>query len=154
MFLFFYFKIDLLDIFTLLISFFALFATLRKKEFGKFYFVPKDNPNQHVWIKVMKSDIYDLKFTCEPYTNMIYRIDFYHPEIKDDNVIFRNEVNPTFEIGLLTQNTTVKFSSCKSSKIQVEYSDKYNNKYIQIVTQEKISKRRHKNFWNLTFVGS
>ncbi len=147
-------KIDILDVFTLLISFIALTATLRKKEFGLLYFIPKTQSEQHVWIKVIKSDIYDLKFTCEPYKKMSCRIDFYHPINPNNTFFFLDEINPKFEIGLLAENTTVKFSNCKSSIIHAEFKDKYNNKYKQTITQEIISKRRHENFWNLTFVGS
>ena len=60
-------QINLLDIFTFIISVFALIATLRKKEFGKLYFIPKDEDGNHIWGKVIKSDLYDLKFICEPY---------------------------------------------------------------------------------------
>jgi hypothetical protein len=148
-------QIDILDIITLIISLVALVATLRKKEFGKFYFTPKKDKKSDIWIKLIKSDLYDLKFVCEPYKDMLCRINLVNPDDGTDLVLeFPSETKPIFEIGLLKQNTTVKFRSCNSSVIHVEFKDTYNNHYSQKLTQEKISERFHKNFWNLTFVGS
>ncbi len=148
-------QIDILDIITLVISLIALAATLRKKEFGKFYFISKKDSKNDIWIKLIKSDLYDLKFVCEPYTNMACRINLFNPDDDTDLVLeFPTETKPIFEIGLLKQNTTVKFRSCNSSTIHIEFKDKYNNHYSQKLTQEKIFERFHKNFWNLTFVGS
>lgn len=58
------YKIGIFDLIALLISVFALTATLRKKEFGKFVFIKINNPNQgnDVWLKVIKSEIYELTF--------------------------------------------------------------------------------------------
>mgnify|MGYP003611949954 CR=1 FL=1 len=149
------YKIDILDIFTMLISIIALLSTLRKKEYGKFYFIPKNEKEDPIWIKLIKFDLYDLKFSCEPYTNMNCRIDIIDPETQAQSFwCFPSEIKPTFEIGFLKQNTIIKFTHCKSSKINIEFQDKYNNKYSQILTQNNMSKRLHKNFWNLTFVGN
>jgi hypothetical protein len=148
-------QIDLLDIFTFIISVIALTATLRKKEFGRLYFIAKNEQRKDPWLKVIKSDLYDLKFICEPYKNMQCRIDLYDCDNENKSVFsFPTEKNPTFEIGLLKENTIIKFTNCNSSQIHIEYKDKYNNHYSQNLTQEKISKRRHKNIWNLTFVGT
>ena len=148
-------QIDLLDIFTLIVSVIALIATLRKKEFGKLYFIPKNEDQKHIWVKVLKSDLYDLKFICEPYVNMMCRINSYDCNTeKDTTLFFIKETKPIFEIGLLKENTILKFTHCNSTQIHIEYKDKYNNIYTQNLTQEKISKRCHKNIWNLTFVGT
>jgi hypothetical protein len=148
-------QIDLLDIFTLIISVIALIATLRKKEFGKLYFIPKNEDQKHIWVKVLKSDLYDLKFICEPYMDMKCRINSYDSNTeKDSTLYFIDETKPIFEIGLLKENTILKFTHCSSSQIHIEYKDKYNNSYTQNLTQEKISTRYHKNVWNLTFVGT
>lgn len=148
-------QIDILDIFTLIISLMALTATLRKKEFGKFYFMPKKEINDDIWIRLIKSDLYELRFICEPYSNMQCRINLFNPDDSKDLVLeFPKETKPIFEIGLLKENTIVKFRNCKSTIIHIEFKDKYNNLYSQKLTQEKIFKRFHKNIWNLTFVGS
>ena len=148
-------QIDLLDIFTFIISVIALTATLRKKEYGRFYFIPKNENRNDIWLKVIKSDLYDLRFICEPYKNMQCRINLYDCNAGTDSVIeFPNESKPIFEIGLLKENTIVKFRNCNSSQIHIEFKDKYNNRYTQNVTQEKVAERCHKNIWNLTFVGT
>jgi len=89
------------------------------------------NENQnHIWVKVLKSDLYDLKFICEPYTKMKCRINLYDCNTeKDSTLFFIDETNPRFEIELLKENTILKFTHCTSSKIQIEYKDKYNNSY-------------------------
>jgi len=143
------------DIFTVIISVCALTATLRKKEFGKFYFIPKNASRRDVWIKLTKSDLYDIQFELEPYENMTSRIDVLYPETDKDQVSdFLEETTSKFEFGSLKENTIVKFRNCNASKIQISFRDKYNNLYTQVVTQEKMSRRCHKNFWNLTFVGT
>lgn len=148
-------QIDILDIFTLIISVFALVANLRKKEFGKFYFIPKNYSRKDIWIKLTKSDLYDIHIVCEPYKNMTLRIDVLKPDAsKDEPFEFLKETTPKFEFGSLKENTIIKFRNCTSSKIQISYRDKYNNHYTQCLTQEKISGRWHKNIWNLTFVGT
>ena len=149
------YKIDIVDIFTLIISIFALVATLRKKEFGKLYFVVKNKNNDDLWIRSIKSDLYELKITCEPYTNMSCRINLrYENEDKDSVLAFLSETEPIIQKASLKANTTIKIRGCNSSKIHIEYKDKYNNHYVQELTQEKISKRRQINIWNLTFVGT
>ena len=148
------YKIDIIDIFTLAISIFALIATLRKKEFGKFYFINKNNENDDIWIKVIKSDLYDLKIICEPYTNMSCRIKIRKENDDNEEPFFPTESNPIVYLGLLKVNSILKFRGCNSSKVRIEYKDKYNNLYSQEMTQNKITERKHNNIWNLTFVGT
>ena len=148
-------KIDFLDIFTLTISIIALIATLRKKEFGKLYFITKIQANDHILIQVIKSDLYDLKIVCEPYKNMSFTILIQKENETEFKLFsFPNETKPIIEIGLLQTNTILKFKSCNSSKVQIQYKDKYNNHYKQEMSQNDISERKHINIWNLTFVGS
>lgn len=148
-------NIDIISVIALCISIVALVATLRKKEYGVFYFIPKKENRPHVWIKLIKSDVYDVKFSCEPYKNMNTRIDLLYPESNEDSVWdFISETNPSFEFGSLSENTIVKFRSCDSRIIHITFRDKYNNYYKQTLTQNHVEKRYHKNFWNLTFVGS
>jgi|APLak6261690433_1056193.scaffolds.fasta_scaffold08286_2 hypothetical protein len=149
------YKVDIVDVFTLSISIIALIATLRKKEFGKLYFIPKSNENEDLWIQVIKSDLYDVKITCEPYKNMSGRIKILKENSETETVLaFPKETKPTVEIAILKVNTILKFRGCNSSRIQIQYKDKYNNCYSQEMTQNDIGKRRHRNIWNLTFVGS
>lgn len=148
-------QIDLLDILALTISIVALIATLRKKEFGKFYFQVLDKNSNDIWVKVIKSDLYDIKFICEPYKNMSCRIKILNENDDKDFVLgFPNETNPIIQVGLLKENTILKFRNCNSTKIHIQYKDKYNNLYGQELVQNKISERKHKNIWNLTFVGT
>ena len=149
------FKIDIIDIFTLAISIVALLATLRKKEFGKLYFQVLDQNNEDIWLKVIKSDLYDVKIICEPYKDMSCRIKILNEYDDKDSVLsFPNETNPIVQVGLLKVNTILKFRGCNSTKIHIQYKDKYNNLYRQALNQNNISERKHKNIWNLTFVGS
>ena len=88
-------QIGILDICTLIISVFALLATLRKKGFGKFYFIPKNESRKDVWIRLIKSDLYDIQFICEHYKNMDLRIDVLKPdEDKDEPFVFLKETTP------------------------------------------------------------
>jgi hypothetical protein len=145
----------LMNILALIISIVALIATLRKKEFGKFYFVDLDHNNDDIWIKVIKSDLYDVKFICEPYENMSCRINILNENDDKDSVLgFPNETNPIVKIGLLKENAILKFRNCNSSKVHIHFIDKYNNVYNQELNHNKISERKHKNIWNLTFVGT
>lgn len=148
-------QIDLFDILTLIISILALTSTLRKKEYGKFYLIPKNDNQKELWVKLIKSNIYDVKFICEPYSGMSGRIDLLYPEADKNSVwVFIEEIEPAFEFGSLKENTIVKFHNCTSTKIHVTYRDKYNNLYSQCISQDNIGKRYHKNWWTLTFVGT
>jgi len=148
-------QIDLLDILALIISVIALAATLRKKEYGKFYLIPKNDTQKEVWVKLIKSDIYDVKIICEPYTGMSGRIDLLYPDAEKDSVwVFISELKPDFEFGSIKADTIIKFHNCKSTKFHVTFRDKYNNLYSQCISQDDIGRRYHKNIWNLTFVGT
>ena len=148
-------NIDILDIFTLVISVIAFTATLRKKEFGTFYYINKSEEKSDIWIKLIKSDMYNLKLTCEPYSNMKLTIVVYDPEKDKESVLaFANEDKPIVEAAEIKENSIVKFRNCKTSSIHIEYKDRYNNHYCQKLKQQKINTRIHKNFWNLTFVGT
>lgn len=148
-------QIDIVDILAIAISIIALIATIRKKEFGKFYFQILDKNNNEIWLKVIKSDIYDIKFICEPYKNMSCKINILNEYNDKDFVLdFPTEKKPIVQVGLLKENTILKFINCNSTKIHIEFKDKYNNRYSQELLQNKISDRKHKNIWNLTFVGT
>lgn len=144
-----------MDILALLISIIALVSTLRKKEFGKFFLIQKNDPNKDVWVKVIKSDIYEVKFICEPYKGMKCRIDRLEENSKAELApVFIKEANPTYEFGILKSNTIVKFHNCNSTMIHVTFRDKFNNLYSQHISRNKASRRNHKNILNLTFTGS
>jgi hypothetical protein len=148
-------KINVIDVLTFTISIVALIATLRKKEFGKLYFQELDQNNTDIWLKVLKSDLYDIRIIFEPYKNMSCRLKITNEhEEKDSLLAFPNESNPIVQVGLLKVNTILKLSGCNATKIQIQYKDKYNNLYEQELNQNNISERKHKNIWNLTFVGS
>lgn len=143
--------IGVIEIFTLLISVSALIGTLRKKEYGKFWFVEiKENLKDLIIIHLIKSDVYEVKISFEPYKNLKILV-----EVIDENrAIFADELKPYIEIGNLKQGCALSFNECHSRKIYIEYRDKYNNLYRQILTKSSITERLHKNIWNLTFVGS
>lgn len=147
--------INIIDVLAFTLSLCAFIATLRKKEYGKFFLIPKNEMQQEYWIKIIKSDLYELKFCIEPYKNMKARIDVLYPNAeKDSFLFFPEEPNPDFEIGLLTEGTIIKFHNCKTEKIKISFRDKYNNHYSQTILKNSISKRCQKNIWNLTFTGS
>lgn len=148
------YKIDILDIVTLFISIIALISSLRKREFGKLYFIPKES-RKDIWLKVIKSDLYELEIIFEPYNNMNFKIKVYDYDKDEDSLrSFQEEVKPIFKMAELKQNSIIKFINCNSSRIHIEYRDKYNNLYSQNLTQTKIDKRLHKNIWNITFSGN
>lgn len=147
-------EIGIVDVLALIISLFALFATLRKKEYGKFWFLEiKENSKSYIIIHLIKSDVYEVKIQFEPYANLNILTEI----IQDDNdtsSLFANEPKPYNYISKLKEGSVLRFKQCKSSKIHITFRDKYNNSYSQKLTMDSISKRYHKNFWNLTFFGS
>ncbi|MFY7739249.1 MAG: hypothetical protein ACOVQC_01925 [Flavobacterium sp.] len=148
------YKIDILDIVTLFISIIALISSLRKREFGKLYFIPKES-RKDIWLKVIKSDLYELEIIFEPYSNMNFKIKVYDNDKDEDSLIsFQEEIKPIFKMAELKQNSIIKFINCNSRRIHIKYRDKYNNLYSQNLTQTKIDKRLHKNIWNITFSGN
>jgi hypothetical protein len=148
-------QIDILDIFTLCISIVALLATLRKKGYGKFHLVLSNNKKNGIWIKLIKSDIYEVKLTCEPYDGMAGKICLLYPDTENDSFYdFINELNSEVEFGSIKVDTILKLKYCESTKIYISFRDKYNNLYYQWINQNKISRRIHKNMLNLTFTGT
>ncbi len=146
--------VDLISILALVISLIALVSTLRKKEFGKFYYIPINESKSDIWIKLIKNNIYDLNITCESYEGMSSRINIYCPDGGKDTVFFIDKTSPKFELASLKENSIIKFRNCNSNKFKIRFRDRYNNLYSQNMTQKKINERHHKNFWNLTFVGT
>ena len=118
------FKIDILDIVTLFISIIALISTLRKKEYGKLYFIPKNETRKDIWLKVIKSDLYELKIKFEPYKDMKFIIKVNDFE-KNEDILqsFQEELKPIFEMPVLKQNSIIKFTNCNSNLIHIEYRD-------------------------------
>lgn len=148
---------DSISVFALLISIFALVATLRKKDFGTFYFVPllEEKYKNCVWLKLIKSDVYDITIIIEKSVNLNCRLEFYNPDTdKVEIVAFLDNNNNNCKIGHLKANTILKFTHCGSNKISFTYNDKYNNKYTQSVKENILKRRFHINFYNLSFVGS
>ena len=152
----FFSQINLIDILTIIISVFALIATLRKKEFGKFSFVKINNPNvrNDVWIKVIKSDIYDLSFKIKTFEKTSSRLKLFYPDNSETVLFFLDENQLKFAITELKAGSKLEFTDFNFDKIDIRYTDKYNNSYTQTLIKDKIGNRKHKNIWNLTFIGS
>ena len=57
----------ILSITAILISIVSLISTLRKKEYGQFLFIQKEGYIEEVWIRLIKSNIYDINFDFHDY---------------------------------------------------------------------------------------
>lgn len=149
-------NISLIDFLALLISVFALISTLRKKEFGKFVYVEinKKNVSNDVWLKIIKSDIYDISFKIKSNHPVNSRVKLFYPNKTETVLYFLSDNQFDFKISELKASEKIEFTNFNFQQIKISFTDKYNNKYSQILFSDKIKKRYHLNFWNLTFVGS
>lgn len=149
-------NISLIEFLAFLISVFALIATLRKKEFGKFVYVEINNKNvrNDVWVKIIKSDIYDISFKIKSNLPVNSRVKLFYPDKSETVLYFLSDNQFNFKISELKSSEKIEFTNFNFQQIKISFTDKYNNKYSQILYGDKIKKRYHLNFWNLTFVGS
>jgi len=146
---------NLLDITAIILSIFAFLATLRKKEYGEFYFVKNKGNNKDILFKTIKSEVFEV--IIQPYLgrDSNVRLILLDPNCsKEKNVNFTSNEDKNFEFGSIKNGTILKVSGQNIKSLQITYKDKYNNKFSQVITKNKISKRSHKNIWNLTFIGS
>ena len=146
------YKIGIFDLIALLISVFALTATLRKKEFGKFVFIKINNPNQgnDVWLKVIKSEIYELTFKIISNSVIDGRIKLEYIDGEQTVICFPANSGKNFYLTSLKPGEKIKVSNFNFNKIEIIFKDKYK----QTLYRDSITKRNHVNFLNLTFVGS
>ena len=149
-------NISLIDFLALLISVFALISTLRKKEFGKFVYVEINNKNvrNDVWVKIIKSDIYDISFKIKSNLPVNSGVKLFHDDKSETVLYFLSDNQFDFKISELKASEKIEFTNFNFQQIKISFTDKYNNKYSQILFSDKMKKRYHLNFWNLTFVGS
>ena len=147
---------SLVDIFTLVISISALIATLRKKEFGTIVFVDINNENvrNDIWIKIIKSDIYNVTFKIKSKQTINSRVKLLYSDKTESVLFFLDNKQISFEIPELKPSERLEITNFTFEEIQIKYIDKYNNRYKQTLKKSKITDRRHINCWNLTFVGS
>jgi hypothetical protein len=141
----------ILSVIAVIISIISLISTLRKKEFGEFLFVQKEGVE--IWIRLIKSDVFDVEFE---FINNIKpsRIKILYPnESKDIPLWFDSSPFSKFNHSLFSDNSIIKINFHSDLKIKISYNDRFNNRYCQIVEPNQISKRKHINFWKLTFGG-
>jgi hypothetical protein len=142
-----------MDVVAIVISFVALVATLRKKEFGKFVLIRNVNPVEDIRLRLIKSDVYECKFKLLTATKI--KIDIKHPNGSNfEPYISINELNPKIEISHIPADSIIKIANGSSKNFRMTYCDKYGNWYCQSISKGKINRRYHKNFWNLTFAGA
>jgi hypothetical protein len=144
----------ILAITAILISIVSLVSTLRKKEYGQFLFIQKEGFVGEVWIRLIKSNIYDIEFhfvdNVQP-----SRIKMFMPGDEKDTPLrfesskYKNYKNPVFK-----ENTIIKIANNKDLNIRISFKDRYNNRYYQILTIKEITNRKQINKLNLTFGGS
>ena len=140
----------ILSVIAILISIVSLIATLRKKEYGQFLFVQKENDFEF-WIRVVKSNIYDLRFD---FVNGIKpnRIKILYPnEIKDIPLWFESSNLKDLKLPIITEDTIIKIKNREGLNIRIYFRDRFNNHYCQVLDKTKISNRKHLNCLNLTF---
>jgi hypothetical protein len=146
---------NLLDITAIILSIFAFLATLRKKEYGKFYFVKNKGENKDLLFKLIKSDVFEVKIQPDLSKDSGLRLILLDPNFLDEkNVNFTSYEDKNFEFGSIKNGTLLKVSGQNIKSLQITFKDKYNNKFSQVITKNNISKRSHNNIWNLTFIGS
>jgi hypothetical protein len=140
----------ILSVIAILISIVSLIATLRKKEFGQFLFVQKENDFE-IWIRVVKSNIYDVRFD---FVNDIKpnRIKILYPnEIKDIPLWFESSNLNELKLPVISDDSILKITNSDGLEIKIYFRDRFNNHYCQILDKSKISNRKHLNCLNLTF---
>jgi hypothetical protein len=144
----------ILSITAILISIVSLVSTLSKKEYGQFLVIQKEGFVGEIWIRLIKSNIYDVEFN---YVDCVQpsRIKMFMPGDENDTPLrfesskYKNYKNPVFK-----ENTIIKITNNKDLKIRISYKDRYNNRYYQILTIKDITNRKQINKLNLTFGGS
>ena len=104
-----------LSITAIIISIISLVSSLRKKEFGQFLFVQKEDYISEIWIRLIKSNIYDIEFhfidNIQP-----RRIKMFMPDSEKDIPLrfvsskFNDYKNPFFK-----EHTIIKI--CRRSSI-------------------------------------
>ena len=145
-----------IEFLSLLISISALIATLRKKEFGTIVFVDINNENvrNDVWIKIIKSEIYNVTFKIKSKQTINSRVKLLYSDKTESTLFSLNDSQARFNIAALKTDDKLEITNFNFEEIQIKYTDKYNNRYKQTLKKSKITDRRHINCWNLTFVGS
>ncbi len=144
----------ILSITAILISIVSLISTLRKKEYGQFLFIQKEDFISEVWIRLIKSNIYDIEFNFVDNVQPS-RIKMFMPGDEKDIPLrfessrYKNYRNPVFK-----DNVVIKIANHKDLKIKICFKDRYNNRYYQILTTKEITNRKQTNKLNLTFGGS
>jgi hypothetical protein len=143
-----------LSITAIIISVVSLISTLRKKEFGEFLFIQKEDFISEVWIRLIKSNIYDIEFhfidDLQP-----SRIKMLMPGgEKDIPLRFESSRFRSYKHPVFGENSIIKFSSQTDLKIRISFKDRYNNTYFQVLNSKEISNRKQINKLNLTFGGS
>ena len=82
------------------------------------------------------------------------RVKLFYPDKSETVLYFLSDNQFNFKISELKASEKIEFTNFNFQQIKISFTDKYNNKYSQILFGDKIKKRYHLNFWNLTFVGS
>ena len=141
----------ILSLTAILISVISLISNLRKKEFGQFLFVQKEDYISEIWIRLIKSNIYDIEFhfidNIQP-----RRIKMFMPDSEKDIPLrfvssrFKDYKNPFFK-----EHTIIKILSDSEIKIKIIYKDRYNNRFYQVLNSQEITDRKQLNPLNLTF---
>ena len=141
----------ILSLTAILISVISLISNLRKKEFGQFLYVQKEDYISEIWIRLIKSNIYDIEFhfidNIQP-----RRIKMLMPDSEKDIPLrfvsskFNDYKNPFFK-----EHTIIKILSDSEIKIKIIYKDRYNNRFSQVLNSQEITDRKQLNPLNLTF---
>jgi hypothetical protein len=144
----------IISILAVLISTISLFSALRKKEFGEFALVQKDGFISEIWIRVIKSNVYEVEFVFLD-EKKASRIKLLNPsDGKDSPLWFNNSTYDNFKIPVAFDNSIFKITNHSGLKIKIKYKDRYNNWYSQQLKYDSISKRKHLNPLNLIFGGN
>ncbi|MCF8435195.1 MAG: hypothetical protein K9G37_12035 [Crocinitomicaceae bacterium] len=140
-----------LSITAIIISIISLVSSLRKKEFGKFLFIQKEGYINEVWIKLIKSNIYDIEFhfidNIQP-----KRIKMLSPDSEKDVLLrFESSKHHNFKYSFLNENTIIKITTYSNLNIKILFTDKFNNRFYQVLNSQEITDRKQLNPLNLTF---
>jgi hypothetical protein len=143
-----------LSLIAILISVVSLISTLRKKEYGQFLFIQKEGFTGEIWIKLIKSDIYDIEFlfndNIRPSRIKVLTLE----DVKDSILYFDSSKYANYKSPVFNENSIIKISLNPEVNIKISYKDRFNNQYYQILTSKEITDRKQINKLNLTFGGS
>lgn len=142
----------ILDVIAIVLSTFALIFSCRRAQRGEFIFTSVDSvTEERIILRLVSLSVCYVKFDFdEKEVDQIFRIKIM-PNGKNDNekrVLFSNITNSCAQIE---EGSLIEISASDWQLIKISYEDEYSNKFTQLLTHSGISRRKHSNWYRLSF---